>query len=49
MREKLQKPMLKFTSPNPQRDKTRLINHIKKERQNLMFLTRIQERSVQTV
>ena len=32
MREKLQKQMLKFTSPNPQRDNTRLINHIKKER-----------------
>ena len=32
MRKKLQKQMLKFTSPNPQRDKTRLINDIKKER-----------------
>ena len=30
MREKLQKPMLKFVSPNPQRDKTRIINHIQK-------------------
>ena len=30
MRKKLQKPMLKFVSPNPQRDKTRIINHIQK-------------------
>ena len=32
MREKLQKQKLKFTPTNPQRDNTRLINHIKKER-----------------
>ena len=32
MREKLQKQKLKFTPPNPQRDNTRLINQIKKER-----------------
>ena len=36
MREKLQKPMLKFkfASPNPQKDKTRLIYHIKKCKKN---------------